>query len=75
MMIIKVRHTDCQLYACAKRPQLDFMEGIYCKKYQWGPKIRNSTSVSKMAAVRRSKCWIFVIFSPKQLCILQIKIK
>ena len=37
MMIIKVRHTDRQLYACAKRAQSDFMEGIYCKKYQWGP--------------------------------------
>ena len=74
MMMIKVRHTDQQLYACAKRAQSDFMEGIYCKKYQWGPKIRNSTSVSKMAAVRRSKRWIFVIFSPKQLWIIQKEI-
>ena len=41
MMMIKVRHTDRQLYACAKRAQSDFMEGIFCKKYQWGPKIRN----------------------------------
>ena len=57
-MMIKVRHTDHLLYACAKRAQSDFMEGIYCKKYQWGPKIRNSTSVSKMAAARRSKCWM-----------------
>ena len=66
MMMIKVRHTDRQLYACAKRTQSDFMEGAYCKKYQWGPKIINSTSVSKMAAVRRSKCWIFVILSTKE---------
>ena len=62
MMVIKVRHKDRQLYAFAKKTQSNFMEGIYFKKYQWGPKIRNSTSVSKMAAVRRSKCWIFVIF-------------
>ena len=41
MMMIKVRHTDRQLYACAKRAQSDFMEGIYGKNYQWGPKIRN----------------------------------
>ena len=40
-MMIKVRHTDCQLYACVKRTQQDLMEGIYCKKYQWSPKIRN----------------------------------
>ena len=40
MMMIKVRHTDRQLYACAKRAQSAFMEGVYCKKYQWGPKIR-----------------------------------
>ena len=36
-MMIKVRHTDCQGYACARRAQSGFMEGIYCKKYQWGP--------------------------------------
>ena len=36
-VIIKVRHTYCQLFACA---QSDFMVGIYCKKYQWAPKIR-----------------------------------
>ena len=41
IMMIKVCHTDHQLYACAKRTQSDFMEGIYCKKYQWGPKFRN----------------------------------
>ena len=72
MMVIKVRHTDRKLYACAKGAQSDFMEGIYFKTNQWGPKIINSTSVSKMAAVSRSKCWIFVIFSPKKLWILQI---
>ena len=32
MMMIKVRHIDCKLYACAKRAQSDVMEGIYCKK-------------------------------------------
>ena len=32
IMMIKVRHKDCQLYACAKRAQSDVMEGIYCKK-------------------------------------------
>ena len=41
MMMIKVRHTDRQLYAYAKRAHSDFMERIYGKKYQWGPKIRN----------------------------------
>ena len=56
MMMIKVRHTDRQLYAWTKRAQSDFMAGIYCKKYQWGPKIRNSSSVSNLAAFRRSKC-------------------
>ena len=55
MLMIKVRHTDRQLYACAKRAQSDLMEGMYCKKYQWGLKIRNSTSVSKMAAVKHRK--------------------
>ena len=34
MVMIKVRHTDHQLYAGAKRAQSDFMEGINCKKYQ-----------------------------------------
>ena len=29
-MMIKVRDTDRQLYACAKRAQSDVMEGIYC---------------------------------------------
>ena len=48
IMMIKVRHTDCQLFACVRRVQSDFMEGIYCKKYQWGPKIRNLISVSTM---------------------------
>ena len=61
MMMLKVCNTDRQLYACAKRAQSDSMEGIYCKRYQWGPKIKNSTSVSKMAAVRRSKCWIYFL--------------
>ena len=32
MMIIKVRHTDHQLYAGAKRAQSDFMEGILIAK-------------------------------------------
>ena len=50
IMMIKVRHTDCQLFACVRRVQSDFMEGIYCKKYQWGPKITNLISVSTMAA-------------------------
>ena len=40
-MVIKVRHTYCQLHACTYRVHSDFMEIIYCKKYQWGPKIRN----------------------------------
>ena len=71
-MMTKVRHTDCQLFACARRAQSDFMEGIYCNKYQWGPKIRNLISVSKMAAVSHSNCWIFVIFTSKQLWILQM---
>ena len=30
-MMIKVRHTDYQLFACVRRAQSDFMEGIYCK--------------------------------------------
>ena len=38
IMMIKVRHTDCQLFACVRRVQSDFMEGSYCKKYQWGLK-------------------------------------
>ena len=67
----KVRKSNDDDQSSSHRPS-DFMEGIYFKKYQWGPKIRNSTSVSKMAAVRRSKCWIFVIFSPNELWILQI---
>ena len=41
MMMIKVRHTDRQHYARAKRAHSDYIKGIYCKKYQWGPKIRN----------------------------------
>ena len=59
---------------CDKSNQLSLKEFIARNKYPWGPKIRNSTSVSKMAAVRRSKCWIYVIFSPNQLWVLQIKI-
>ena len=39
MMMIKVRHTDHQLYACAKRAQSDFMKEINGKKYQWGQKL------------------------------------
>ena len=62
MMMFKVRHTDRQLYDCAQRAQSDFIEGIYNKKYRSGPKIRNSTSVSKMASIRPSKCWVFVFF-------------
>ena len=34
-VMIKVCHTNCQLFACANRAQSDFMVGIYCKKYQW----------------------------------------
>ena len=40
-MMIKVRYTACQRFACVTRAYSDFMEEIYCKKYQWGPKIRN----------------------------------
>ena len=50
------------------------MEETYRKKYQWGPKIRNLISVSKMAAVSRSNCRKFVIFTSKQLWILQMLI-
>ena len=74
IMMIKVRHTDCQLFACVRRVQSDFMEGIYCNKYQWGPKIRNLISVSTMTAASRSDCWIFVIFTSKQLWTLQMLI-
>ena len=38
--VIKVRHRNCQLFACANRAQSDFMVGLYCQKYQWVPKIR-----------------------------------
>ena len=34
-------HRPSALCLSAKRAQSDFMEGVYCKKYQWGPKIRN----------------------------------
>ena len=37
-----------------------------------GPKIRNGISVSKRAAVSHSDCWIFVIFTYKQLFIYSI---
>ena len=74
IMMIKVRHTDFQLFACVRRVQSDFMEGNYCKKYQWGPKITNLVSVYTMAAASRSDCWIFVIFTSKQLWILQMLI-
>ena len=73
-MMLKGRHTDGQFFVCVKRAQVEFMVVIYCKKYQWGPQIRNLISVSKMAAVSRSDCWIFVIFTSKQLRILQILI-
>ena len=61
-MVIKVRYTDCHFYAYVKGMQSDHMEGIYCKKYQWGSKIRTYISVSKMAAVSLSDFWIFVSF-------------
>ena len=41
---------------------------------QWGPKIWNEFSVSKMAAVHRRCCWIFVIFTYRQPWIIQILI-
>ena len=71
-MISNVRHTDCERFACIRITQSDFMEETYCKKYQWDPKIRNLISVSKMAAVSRSNCRIFVIFTSTQLWILQM---
>ena len=51
-MLINVRHTDYQRFVCV---QPDFMEGIYCE-HQWGHKVRNFISVSKMAAVSCSNC-------------------
>ena len=32
--MIKIRHTDYQLFAYEKREQSDFMEGIYCSRVQ-----------------------------------------
>ena len=71
-IMIKVRHTHCQLYVCLKRTQSYLMERIYCNKYQWDPKIGNQISVSKMASVRRSDCLIFTIFTLKQLEIIYV---
>ena len=65
-MMIKVLYTDCQLYAYITGTQPDPTERIYCMKYRWGPKISISFSVSKMAAVSRSDCWIFLIFMQRQ---------
>ena len=66
-IMIKVRHTDYQLFAYEKSVQADFMEGIYCKNYQYGPEIRNKVSVSEMAASSHSNCLIVIIFTLKQL--------
>ena len=57
MMMIKVRQTDRQLYACAKRAQSDFMarniarntNGILKSEIEY-------LYPGKMAAVSRGKC-------------------
>ena len=57
MMAIKVCNTDCQLYDCAKttiRPHgRNLLGGLKSEMM----------SADKMAAVSRSGCWNFVIFT------------
>ena len=59
-MMIKVRLTDCQLFACIRIAQTDFVEERYYKKYQLDPTIRNLISVSKMA-VRLTVCSLCIL--------------
>ena len=40
-IMMKIRHTDYQLFAYEKRVQSDFMEKFHCKNYQKGPNIKN----------------------------------
>ena len=40
-MVFKVRHIDHKDFGYVQTTQSDFMEEIYCKNYQCGPKIRN----------------------------------
>ena len=59
----------CLVYGCAGTRQSDFLEDIYRKSMT--SKNWNLFSVSKIAAVCRSGCCIFVIFKQKQLWIIQ----
>ena len=75
MMMIKVRHTSCQLFACANRehkqpPWKEFIARNINRV------LKSETShLSKMAAVGHSKnCWVFVIFTAKSLLILQVRL-
>ena len=55
IVMIKVRHTYCQLFACANRAQSDFMVGTDCKKYQWAPKISIGYNLN---VIRQSACLV-----------------
>ena len=54
-----------------KLKRSDLVAGKNHKRYQYGHKIRNKFSVSKMAAVYHRCCWIFVILTQTQYWIIQ----